>query len=422
MTGRAGAAEPPAVIRAALAALPTGPLGVAVSGGSDSVALACLLADWAAAGGRRLEAVTVDHRLRPESGAEAAAVARLCAGRGVPHAILAWQEGPGGGNLQAGARAARHRLIAGWAAERGIAMVALGHTLDDQAETFLLRLARGSGIDGLAAMAPAVRIGGLLWLRPLLGLRRATLRNWLTAREITWSEDPSNTDPRFDRVRARAALEPLSRLGLGPERLAATAAAMARGRLALDAAAGELARAAIAPGVAGDALVDPAPLRAAPEELRLRVLAGTLAWVGGTIWRPRLASLAALDAAIAANRIRGGITLHGCVIRTRKGRLAIRREPSGVAPPRPAGTGVWDGRWELADTASVADGVLIGATGEAGLAQCPGWRDTGHPRETLLTTPALWQGARLVSAPLAREGTPGPFRRISALAPPWSPR
>ena len=101
-----------AAVRSALAELPDGAIGVAVSGGGDSTALACLLADWAAGAGRRVEAVTIDHRLRPVSAAEAAAAARLCAGLGVRHAVRAWEEGPGGGNLQGSARAARQRLIA----------------------------------------------------------------------------------------------------------------------------------------------------------------------------------------------------------------------------------------------------------------------------------------------------------------------
>jgi len=409
-----------ATLGAALAGLPAGPLGVAVSGGGDSVALACLMADWAAGSGRRLEAVTVDHRLRRESGDEAEAVARLCAARGIPHAVRVWEEGPGGGNLQGSARAARQRLIAAWAAERGIGAVALGHTLDDQAETFLMRLARGSGVDGLAAMAPAVRLGGVLWLRPLLGVRRAVLRDWLAGQGIGWAEDPSNADARFERVRARAALEPLAALGLGPERLAATAAAMARARVALEEATAVLARAVVEPGVAGDALIDADALRAAHEELRLRLLADTLGWVSGTVWRPRLASLAALDAALMVGGPGRGVTLHGCVIRAWRGRVAVRREPVWAAPPVPAGA-VWDGRWELAEVPG-ASGLVIGALGRAGLAQCPDWRATGIARETLLTTPALWHGNRLLAAPFARGGTPGTFRRISVQAPLWLSR
>jgi tRNA(Ile)-lysidine synthase len=181
-----------------------------------------------------------------------------------------------------------------------------------------------------------------------------------------------------------------------------------------------LARAVVAPGIAGDALIDADALRAAPEELRLRLLADTLGWVSGAVWRPRLAPLAALDAVLMAGGPGRGITLHGCVIRERQGRVAVRREPAWAAAPVPAGT-VWDGRWELAE-GSGARGLVIGALGRAGLAQCPDWRATGIARETLLTTPALWRGDRLEAAPFAREGTAGGFRRISTATPLWMTR
>ena len=208
-------------------------------------------------------------------------MAALCAERGIPHTLLRWEEPAGAGNLQARAREARRRLIGDWARGRGIGAVALGHTLDDQAETFLLRLARGSGVDGLSGMAPVTRADGLVWLRPLLAVRRAALRDWLVARGVAWAEDASNADPRFERVRARAALPLLAPLGLGPERLAATAAAMARAREALERATAELAARAVEAGPAGDLALDPGALAGAPEEIRLRLLAAALCWVSG---------------------------------------------------------------------------------------------------------------------------------------------
>ncbi|WP_114967069.1 tRNA lysidine(34) synthetase TilS, partial [Alkalilacustris brevis] len=182
-------------------------LGVAVSGGGDSVALLLLVADWAAARGVRLRAVTVDHGLREGAAQEAEAVARLCAELGIGHDILRWQGWDGQGNLQDAARRARQGLIAGWARDHGLAAVALGHTRDDQAETVLMRLARGAGVDGLSGMAPLRLAVGLAWLRPLLDVGRAELRALLRARGVPWAEDPSNEDARFQRVRARRALE-----------------------------------------------------------------------------------------------------------------------------------------------------------------------------------------------------------------------
>ena len=155
---------------AVLDAARAGTLGVAVSGGSDSVALLLLVRAWAAVSGREIAAVTVDHGLRAGSAGEAADVAALCARIDVAHDVLNWRGWDGRGNLQDHARRARRDLIADWAQERGIATVALGHTLDDQAETVVMRLARGSGVDGLAAMAVVSQAACVVWLRPLLGL------------------------------------------------------------------------------------------------------------------------------------------------------------------------------------------------------------------------------------------------------------
>jgi tRNA(Ile)-lysidine synthase len=362
--------------------------------------------------------VTVDHGLRPEAAEEAAAVAARCARLGVAHAALRWQGWDGRGNLQAQARAARRRLIGDWAAARGIGAIALGHTLDDQAETFLMRLARGSGVDGLASMAPMTRdAGGLLWLRPLLGVRRAALRDWLAREGEVWSEDPSNADPAFDRVRARAALGPLAALGLGPERLAATAGAMARAGAALAAATRTLAAACLVPGRAGDLRLDPAPLAAAPEEIRLRLMAGALAWVAGSAFVPRLAHTEAATAAILGDRIGAGLTLHGCVLRRTGGAVAIRREPARVAPPVPLARGVWDGRWHVEGPADA--GLAIGALGAAGLAARPGWRTSGLTREALLAAPGLWREGQLAAAPLLDPGGRWRVRRIAPRPAPW---
>ena len=164
-----------ALVRAAFGPEPPDKLGVAVSGGGDSTALLVLLDDWRRDGGPELAVATVDHGLRPEAAAEAAEVAALCGRLGVPHETLAWRW-DGKGNLSDAARRGRLRLIAGWANGRGIGMVAQGHTADDQAETFLMRLARGSGVDGLAAMAARRTAEGVAWVRPLLQVRRGEFR------------------------------------------------------------------------------------------------------------------------------------------------------------------------------------------------------------------------------------------------------
>lgn len=205
------------------------PLAVAVSGGPDSLALLLL----AHAGfGHRVRALTVDHRLRPDSAIEAHAVAALCAVRAIPHATLAWTGGKPAANLQAAARAARYRLMGEWCRVHGVAWLATAHHADDQAETLLMRLARGAGSGGLAGIR-AVRAltGGVTLLRPLLAVGKADLAALVAAAGLTAADDPSNADPRFDRTRARAVLrrEPW----LDPRRLAAAAAHLADAEAAL---------------------------------------------------------------------------------------------------------------------------------------------------------------------------------------------
>lgn len=382
------------------------PLGVAVSGGSDSMALLHLLAGQ----GARLSVATVDHGLRPEAADEAALVAAACKGLGLPHTTLRWCDDGGRGNLSARAREARYGLLRDWAAAQGIDTVALGHTLDDQAETVLMRLARGSGVDGLCGMAEARHGRGILWLRPLLSVRRAGLRDWLLARGLGWIDDPTNDDPAYDRVKARRALGLLEPLGISRDGLAETALWMARAREVLGAAAAGLAKAAVR-HEAAEIVIDAAAYRTAPEETRLRLLSAAVCWIGGTAYRPRLLALRQVEAAVLDGRAR---TLAGCLLTHRRGWLRVGREAKAVAGLTQAPDRVWDRRWRLAGPPAPA-GSRLGPMGEAGIALCPGWRATGLPRQSLIAAPALWQGTTLLAAPLA--GEPAGWRLEPARSP-----
>ena len=204
-------------------------LGLAVSGGPDSLALLLLAA---AAFPGRVAAATVDHRLRPENADEAASVARACADLGVPHAVLADPAAPiSGASLQAQARALRYRLLAGWAGSRGLAFLATAHHMDDQAETVLMRLARGSGLAGLAAVRARRREGALTVLRPLLAWRRDELAAIVAQAGLAAVDDPSNRSDAYDRTRFRALLADSPPLAV--PRLAAAAANLAEAEDAL---------------------------------------------------------------------------------------------------------------------------------------------------------------------------------------------
>lgn len=180
---------------------PEAALGLAVSGGPDSLALLLLAAD---AYPSAIKAATVDHKLRPEAADEAQYVADICARLSVPHEILAPQE-PISGNIQSSARAARYALLEQWRTREGLAWIATAHHADDQFETVLMRLLRGSGIDGLSAIRP---INGTV-IRPLLTMRKAALSAYVARQGIEAVADPSNRDDAFDRVRLRKTLADL---------------------------------------------------------------------------------------------------------------------------------------------------------------------------------------------------------------------
>ncbi len=370
-------------------------LGVAVSGGSDSLALLHLLAGWP--DGPTLLAVTVDHGLRPEAAAETAGVGQICAGLGVPHQVLHWQW-DGHGNLSDQARQARLRLIAAWALANRTGVIALGHTADDQAETFLMRLARGSGVDGLSAMSSRRHAKGVEWVRPLLRLRRSDLRAYLTRRGVVWADDPTNEDTAYQRVRARAAMAALVPLGITPDTIGDTVSLLSLARAALEKQAQQAAQ-RIARIEGGDVILDRMALIALPYETQLRLLAHAIRWVSSAVYRPRLNSLTEVHSALILRKRR---TLGGCLLSGTLQSVRISREWQAVRALTGPTVALWDGRWLLNGPHSSA--LHVGPLSADGLAQLPGWRACGIPRSSLLASPAVWCGADLVAAPLAGFG------------------
>ena len=288
-------------------------LGLAVSGGPDSLALLLL---GAAAYPGRVAAVTIDHKLRSESAAEALHVEHICDRLGCPHAILTVEVPDGRAGLQAEAREARYAALAGWAGAEGITHLATAHHADDQAETLLMRLQRGSGLAGLAGIRPVRRAGDLLILRPLLCWTKADLVHIVGQSGIEPADDPSNHDSRFDRAAMRAFLRDHPRFE--PRRLARTAAALGEAEEALAWAAGQLAEDRIT-AQGGEWRLDPTGL---PRAFRRRLLARAIAeiraehgleppWTGGEDVDGLLTTLEAGDAGTLAGIMgRGGPLWH----------------------------------------------------------------------------------------------------------------
>lgn len=372
-----------------------GPVAVAVSGGGDSVALLHLLHRAAVAQGRGLCAVTVDHALRPASASEADAVGRLCADLDIPHQTLRWDHGAIRGNLMDQARQARRKLIADWAKAQGIARVALGHTADDEAETVLMALARASGLDGLAGMRGSWQQDGLHWSRPLLRHSRAELRNYLRRHGIAWVDDPSNENPQFTRVRARAALAALAPLGITAQAIAASANHLKSAQDALqDMLLGFVSREVVEAG--GALQIPQAAFATLPQDLQRRLLNAAIGWLSGAAYPARGAKQIALLAAVTAGKT---ATLAGCRFRCAGGFLHICREARAVAGVACATDQLWDQRWQI--TGPHAADLTIRALGSQGLPQIKDWRSVGLPRDVLLVSPAIWRDDALIAAPVA---------------------
>lgn len=206
-------------------------LAVGVSGGADSLALVLRLQEELGAEGRKIVALTVDHRLREESAREAAYVAELMQKFGIEHHILVWEGAKPESSIEEAAREARYALLKEWCETNGIGVLAVAHHERDQAETFLMRLQRGSGVDGLCAMAPVSRLDNLLLIRPFLNKAPEDMKNYLNQKGIAWVEDPSNQSDDFLRVKVRKFIPELEeRLGLSVHRIAETTAVLQRTR------------------------------------------------------------------------------------------------------------------------------------------------------------------------------------------------
>ena len=393
---RAEARTPAPIVHAALDRLAGSfsRLGIALSGGGDSTALMHLARTWAS--GRVLMAATVDHGLRPGSADEARQAGLDAQALGIPHQILLWHR-EGGGNLMAAAREARLRLLSDWARGQGLDAVLLGHTQDDQAETLVMRLNRGAGIDGLSGMAQMREACGMRWLRPMLDVSRTDLRHWLGAQGIDWAEDPSNRNADYERIRARNALVALD---LPMAQLAQSAANLAMARDALQAFAAEVAAGAQAD--AGSLILPLARFRAAPPEIQRRLLVAGLRFVTGAHYPPRRAPLlAAMDALMGDARL----TLDGTILETRAESLHLIREPAAALRSPPGlpdanGVALWDGRWRLS---GLAAGQQVRALGYEPLPDLD-WRAAGLSRDQAAASPGIWSGGALIAAPLVSPG------------------
>jgi len=383
-------------------------IALAVSGGPDSLALLHLALAWRgrlAAGRPEFLVLTVDHGLRPEGRAEAEAVAKAATSLGVPAKILTRPAPATSTAIQADARADRYRLLKAATLESGAQALATGHTLDDQAETLLMRLARGSGVDGLAAMAPVSQLGELRLLRPLLGLPKARLEASLRTRSIAWITDPSNANPAFERPRLRAIMPALEAAGLTAHAIATSARRLARGRAALEQITGEAARRIVIIHDEGYFDIARADFDALPQDIRLRLLGRLIARLGTPEQPERLARLERLVTELERES-HPAASLAGCLIKAGPDRITLIREPGREGLPvltlAPGASADWDRRCHIAVAASAPGGLTIRALTEADVHEhiAAAARASGLPRAVLLTCPSAWRGPDLIAMPV----------------------
>ena len=381
--------------RTAFATIGAQQVAVAVSGGGDSIALLHLIYRAAPCAGWIVSAVTVDHGLRPEAAVEAAEVARFCASLGIAHSTLRWDHGEITGNLMDAARQARMRLMADWALAHGITRIALGHTADDQAETFLMGLGRASGLDGLVGMRTCWRRDYVDWSRPLLAHSRAELRAYLRRHNIAWVDDPTNEDDRYTRIKARRALAALASLGITAKSLTTSMNHLSQAMQVVENAV-QVAVAAYVTEAAGGLTIARAGYDALPYDVQRRLLVAGIGWMSGNPYPPRMAAQGMLHRKIEAGL---DTTLNGCRFRCKGDLVHIVREPKAVLGLSCATDQIWDTRWRI--TGPPAPGLTLRALGAEGLRLCKNWRNTGLSRDALLVSPAVWQGDALISAPVA---------------------
>ena len=359
----------PAGLEALFARVADAPaIGLAVSGGADSLGLMLLAARWAA--GRavppRLVVYSLDHGLRPEAAGEVAMVLEAARALGLPGRGLTWTGDKPETGLQEAARLARYRLIGAAMREDSVGVLLTAHHRQDQAETVLMRLAHGSGLEGLKGMGALVEIEGVLVNRPLLDIDPAALAELVKSAGLVPVADPSNHDPHYERVRWRQAMPALAELGLDGATLAQFAQRMGEA----DAAITQMADIAFAEIVRldgfGAAHITLAPFAGLSPAVSTRLLSRVLNIVGGRQKPRALGQVERLRQTICAGGLERASTVLGCVVRLKGDAITVAREPGRALPPDallvPRGELVWDQRFRIINgsdesglTASVAD-------------------------------------------------------------------
>ncbi len=382
-------------------------IAVAVSGGADSLALLLLAAEWAATRGVKVTALTMDHGLRPGSAKEAAQVSDWCRDIRVAHESLDWiGEKPATG-VQEAAREARYARLSQWCRDHDHPDLLMAHHLDDQAETILMRMSRGSGINGLAGMPLVTVRDGVRIIRPLLRISRQRLVAFLQSRKHRWIEDPTNLDRRYTRVAVRDELTRLDAVGLPSSSFSRVARAFGSLRAERDREVARLAAFSVAMFPEGFAEMDGDLFRDAEPDLARDLLARLLAVVGGRQYPIRRKRLNRLFGTLRTGGIPPRQTLGRCLVEPVRGGFRLCREPGTVRDVRPVSETLrlrWDNRFDLElcpERLRREPSARVRALGQGGrLPAMAGALQASHlPRSVCFGLPSLWIGDEVAEVP-----------------------
>jgi tRNA(Ile)-lysidine synthase len=380
-------------------------VAIAVSGGSDSMALVLLANRFAAEKLLKIIALTVDHGLRPEAFDEALAVQKWLSSRGIEHHILKWEGDKKSSNIQAEARAARYRLMQDFCRKKNINTLLVAHNKEDQAETVLLRLMRGSGVDGLSGMDEVAEDGGFRILRPLLGVEKKYLRQFLQEQGQEWVEDPSNQNDKYARVNVRRFIENADEPELLVNRLVDTAENMRRSRDFIEKTVMQMMADVADIRPEGYCVIDIPKFLRLHEEAAYRILADVVKKIGGEYYRPRFEKLQNLYDNFKQKEF-DDCTLGGCSIyasqkKDESGFVFVTREMADIADDVPVQNSekfIWDNRFECRAFAKVAN-LRLGALKRGGFAGIEDKITSYLPKRVIYSLPAFMTLEKVVAVP-----------------------
>jgi tRNA(Ile)-lysidine synthase len=369
-------------------------LGLAVSGGSDSLAMLYLCKDWAVKNKIKLRCVTVDHKLRSESLIEAELVAGHCKKLGINHEIVGWDhEEKLKGNLSDLARSARYRIIDKW--RKNINFVLVGHTQNDQVETFFMNLKRGSGIEGLKGMPVSFRRSESYYiLRPLIHTSRESLQQYLKEKNITWVSDPSNSNEDFERISQRKTWTILKSKGFSENRIELSADHMRRAHEALNHML-PIHFKSIGKQEITDLLWEYNSFVSLPEEFKLRLISAVVMWNGNVHYRPRFKAV--LDVLKNINE-KKTVVLGGSIFYYNAGKIRITIEYQSVKENTISCTSdlIWRNIWKV--EREIKDGYIT-AIGIDGNKQLSKQQRSTMPFRSRIIQPGIFVKEKLLIVP-----------------------